>query len=549
MAKYQLRTFKDLIDKVCEQLKIQTSDTESRRRIRRNINTVYLDEVIPFKRWGWLRDSKTLQAEAYVSSGTASVIQNSVTITLSTSPVTSKKGALFSVQGEQETYRIQSHTAGSSSVVLETPYNGATATAASYRIWTDAIPLPSDCKEVVEVSHQWFDRPLENQGFQEFRRTSSSASRLEGRPRYYTTSQLKDPDPYSAITSLPASVSRSSAGLVKTLTFAATLTAYVAVGDQIEVERGGNYVYNGHFVVSSVSGSSLTYTGTVPSQEATTADTAFTIKLRSSASYEAYRELLIFPSMFDKRTILHVDYQRNAEALEDDGDEPLMPVEDRIVLFYGAMWLSCDRERNPEWGAQNFQLFERKLGRMSGKTEDSPDKPMLKPSSLYMAGKRFGGRRRDLSTTGDFGNSTSGGSSSVTGTANSVAIFDANGNLIGSSTVATSALAYLLGAEGGLSATLLSGQASSVLIKSFNATTYKGGQIMFQIQRGSYYEGGTFQFTSDGSTAAYTSFGAGNAGSTGITLLADVSGGLIRFLYTSDSSGPSATLTYRTLLI
>lgn len=458
MAKIQLRTFKDLIDKVCEQLKIQTQDVESRRRIKRNINTVYLDEVVPFKRWQWLRDLRNLQVEPYYFVGTAAVEQNSVTVTLSNPPSTSKAGFYFSAYEGGEVYRILAHVAGSATVILENPYSDVTQATTGYRIWTDSVPLPVDCKEVVEVTHQYMNRPLENMGIQELRRLAAGQPKTEGRPAFYSTGPYRDPEPYSAIPGMPASVSRSSNGLVKTVTFASDVPSVVQPGSKINIALGGSYTYNGEMVVSSIDGSSLTYTGTVAHTETTTADISGVVQLRSSQGYEAYRDLILFPALSDRRTILAVDYQRNVEPMENDSDEPIIPIEDRIVLFYGAMWLSCDRERNPEWANQNYQLFQAKLSRMAGKTEDSPDKPIMKPSNLYLSGKRYGSRKRDLGglTSGWGGTWGVGGGSAITGTANTIAVFNEDGNLVGSDTIIgtfpSTALAYD-NATSGLTAT------------------------------------------------------------------------------------------------
>lgn len=552
MAKYQFRTFKDLIDGVCEQLKIQTSDTESRRRIRRNINTVYLNEVVPFKRWQWLRGHRTLQTEPVFASGTAAVTQNTVTVTLSNAPSTSKKGYFFSTNDSGERYRIASHVAGSTSIQLETPFSGATSVAASYKIWTDAVPLPTDCKEVTEITHDGMDRPLENYGLQEFRRITATGAKAEGRPKAYTTTEFKDPSPYEDIAGMPASVSRSSNGLVRTIVFASDVDSLLAAGDQISVSTvNGNYSYNGEVVVSSVSGTTITYTSVTPLVEASTADITVTVQVRSSESYEAFRSLLLYPSVSTLRTTLHVDYQVNAEPLESDADEPLMPSEDRIVLFYGAMWLSCDRERNPEWANKNDQLFQAKLTRMSGKTEDSPDKPIIKPSGLYLGGKRKPQRHRDIgsSISGFAGGGSSG--SIVTGTASTVAVFNENGELVGSTAISLADLINLLqGSSGGVSTTLNSGVGAPTVVATWSLTDYSHIHVRYGIVRGTAHASGTVIISTDGATAVvHSDAGASSITSTGIAFSADISGGLIRLLYTSDSSGPSASMSYMTDLL
>lgn len=396
--RYQLRTFIDIINAVCETAKVQSGDTVSRNRIRRNINTIYMDEVIPYRQWTWLRSAVNLTQPTYYSTGTALVTENSVAVTLSTGPALSYKGYLFSVDGDNNVYRIASHTAAGTAVVLEVPYAGDTTAAATIKIWSDALVLPPDCKETIDASHSYSSTPMESLGLQEFRRHVVANPKHEGRPSVYTTTDFKDPSPFDTISGLPASATRVSAGLVKTIKFNATLGATEAAlllkeGDQIEVTGAGSYTYNARAVVSSVSTTSatndtITYTVTTPLVESSTADTGITVKKLGVEGFERYRELLIYPSLMNERTTMHLDYIRQAVALEGDTDEPLMSLEDRIVLYYGALWLTWTRERNPEEANINMQLFQKKLDRMAGKSEDSTDKPVLVPSRRYLASKR-----------------------------------------------------------------------------------------------------------------------------------------------------------------
>lgn len=109
----------------------------------------------------------------------------------------------------------------------------------------------------------------------------------------------------------------------------------------------------------------------------------------SETESDRYRLLKVYPSISQYSTILKVDYIKEASALENSGDEPLMPIEDRIVLFYGALSLAWGSiGRNPEEAMRNRQLFEAKLARMMGKITDSFDKPRIEPESTYIIAKR-----------------------------------------------------------------------------------------------------------------------------------------------------------------
>ncbi len=47
MAAYEVKTFADIVSAVREELKIQSTDTTSVNRIKRNINVAYLQRVLP----------------------------------------------------------------------------------------------------------------------------------------------------------------------------------------------------------------------------------------------------------------------------------------------------------------------------------------------------------------------------------------------------------------------------------------------------------------------------------------------------------------------
>ena len=65
MAAYKLTDFSDIYLAVMEELKLQTSDTTSLNRIKRMVNMIYLDEVVPASRWFWLYGNTSLTHQAY----------------------------------------------------------------------------------------------------------------------------------------------------------------------------------------------------------------------------------------------------------------------------------------------------------------------------------------------------------------------------------------------------------------------------------------------------------------------------------------------------
>lgn len=448
-APIYLRTFADIIAAVQEELKVQASDTVARDRIKRAINSNYLNEVIPAEQWPWLRAEAQLLLDAVFQTGTATVVQNSATVIVTVAPSGSRAGQLFSVGGSLETYRISTHTANSTTFELESPFVGGSNASAAFKIWTDALALPTDARETFEVSHAYQNVPMDGHGLQKFYQYVTASPKAEGRPRVYSTSDFVAPEPYASVAGLPPLLTRTSNGLVRTLTFTASVESYVQAGQRIRVTGSAAYQYNGEFVISSVSGASLHFTTTRAMVEIASADVGLVLQVATAEGADArYRELRVHPAICTKKTILKVSYIKEVRPLTELTDEPLMPISDRIVLVYGALaqaWASIGRSDAD--AARNAMLFDRKLTKMQGKLDDSTDLPKFRPSRTYLARKRSGpayGMRARYDSAGDSGGS-SAQNNTIINTPNSVAVFNADGELDASPTTSDSALLRLAG--------------------------------------------------------------------------------------------------------
>lgn len=321
--------FKDIVDAVMEELKLQEGDTVNQARIKRIINEIYIQEVVPYTRWKWLKGHGAIKFAAAYSDGKASVTPASTTVTLSTAPSVSLgsfEGKFFSTSSLNEIYVIESHTAGSTTVVLSSEYLGSLDSEAIFKIWTDKVSLPVDCRETETVWHNMRSTPMKPLGLQKFREVSLQNPKAEGYPVFYYTDDYHDP----------------SAGT-----------------DETESDR--------------------------------------------------YRQLRVHPAICNSPVTINFDYTKEVSELVDDADEPVMPVEDRIVLKYGALataWRSIGR--NPEEAILSYQEFQKKLERMAGKIEDTQDKPRIQPDALYLKARRSP-RYRIGSGIGDAGISGGGG--------------------------------------------------------------------------------------------------------------------------------------------
>jgi hypothetical protein len=311
MAVYGLVTFEDILSAILEELKIPASDADEVNRIKRDINMVYINRVVPAKNWKWLAGFASKEFKPVYSDGTVAVTPDSATITFSVAPATSKAGYWFSTDDYNEIYVIQAHTAGSATATLSSVYTGTLSTGKTFKVWTDAVQLPVDCRETVEVYHDFYMQPMKPVGLQEYRRISSENPKLSARPAYYCT--------------------------------------FEHVGDE----------------------------------DAT-----------------RYRLMKVYPSIFTNSTTIKIDYVKDATPLELDEDEPLMPIEDRIVIVYGALARAWKRLGDPTSAEQSERDFQEKLALMQGRVEDSQDTPQLSVQSRYLARKRGNGYRNKLAAAG-----------------------------------------------------------------------------------------------------------------------------------------------------
>ncbi len=509
MAVYKVLDFSDIVTAVREELGIQSSDTNAINKIKRNINMIYLHEVVPSQRWWWLNGHTEVVHKAYHGEDTATVTPDSATVTLDTAPPSAKgsfAGYYFSVDGFDEVYRISTHTAAGTAITLTSEFQGQQTGSVGYKIWRDTFDLPTDCRETVEVYHDRHQRNMKGIGLQEYRRISSQdGHKTEGLPTHYTTGDFYDP----------------SSGT-----------------DELEADR--------------------------------------------------YRRVKIYPSVYNQNVTIHFDYVKEAEALEDDADEPLMPKEDRIVLVYGALsrtWTSIGR--NPEEAGKNQALFDRKLAAMAGRVEDSFDHPTIAPKSRYLGlmrasrirpihrgGRREGGEGswsnityvkditidgasltddmtvtagktidgRDISADGVTLDSLAGSFANID-TANRVVVTDGTPALE-ESTVTSTELTFLNNVEEQQSVTL-SDNTTNGVAASWDASTYAGVTVHYRLSRtSSNREVGTVHITHDGTNAAIANSYA-EVGTMGVSFTVDVSGSTVRLLYTTTSTGNDVDMIYK----
>lgn len=291
--------------------------------------------------------------------------------------------------------------------VMDVPYTGSTNASASYKIWSDRIPLPADCDHILQVSHDSMNTPMESRSWEELYDIQGLDPLFEARPQYYSLTSYTDPDPSSPITGMPTSATRTSVGYIKTIKFASTLGAtdaalVVQVGDRVIISGAGQESYNTTAIIASITTTDTTndtiaYIGTDAVTEENVADATITVEEENTELHgERYKDLIVHPSCFDEPTTLHVRYLRKAQPLVEDADEPLIPYEDRIVLLYGVLSRAWIKQREPDEAARNLQLFRERLARMKARIESGPSKLQMQPSRVYLNKLRSINKRKGL---------------------------------------------------------------------------------------------------------------------------------------------------------
>lgn len=301
--------YEDLYTAICEAIKVPLTDGTTLGRIKRDINMIYLDHIIPFKprAWWWLEVKQNVVTPVKVTAGTASVAADGTTVTFSSAPTVDLDEYYIKFTGYPHIIKISAHTALGSTATLETAWPDAAVVAGGYKCWKDHASLGSTVKDVIQVTHDRRSTPLD---------LLANVTFSERRARYPDTE------------------------------------GYPVMVNSGDYDASGNRILNW------------------------------------------------YPACWESKTILKIEGRQHAVALSSDADEPLMPVEDRIAIFYGAASLAWARERNESEATKNWNLFIMKLNEMAGKGGEAPQKTEMSVDPDYLVNKRY--RRFRSRTRGRF---------------------------------------------------------------------------------------------------------------------------------------------------
>ncbi len=184
-------TYADIETRVCNQLRIVTTNTAEVAKIKAVINEVYRD-FWAAQDWWFLVKRGVINTVAKYETGTASVTNNSTGVTLSDAPAVglgSFSGRVFMVIGDtvdnNAVYRISSHTAGTTALTLDGAFTGATSTTASFKIYRDSYDAPADLGKLLKPRRYGLTRPMAPVGMNDMSDIKSQDA-TEGKPQLYT---------------------------------------------------------------------------------------------------------------------------------------------------------------------------------------------------------------------------------------------------------------------------------------------------------------------------------------------------------------------------
>lgn len=267
---------------------------------------------------------------------------------------------------------------------------------------------------------------------------------------------------------------------------------------------------------------------------------------------DRYRQVRIWPAINATPVTINFDYIQEVTELNDDADEPVLPVSDRIVLFYGACAMAYSvLNRNEEMHDKMLFKAMEKLKRMAGDHDEGFDAPALTPKSKYVNSIRKSGLKR-----GGARLAVGGGSSSVALPTYLAGVTLNGANVTGNVTVTNGITidgrdisvdgATLDSLATPTSVTLTDNTTNQIVI-SWAVATFDSVQLWYTLRRGTARERGIITLISDGTSVSITQGNVAALGTMGVTLTADVSAGLLRLKSTTSATGTAATFKYTSI--
>lgn len=139
--------------------------------------------------WNWLISDFIIQTVADITTGTVAVTEGSATITFSSAPTDSVEDYEIQFEDTDDWYKIDTHTAASTSATLTTDFIGTTDSAADYILRKVYYALPSTTGKILNIRQSRTKATLRYVPVRQLDRMIPDRTRT-GTPEWYTISGL-----------------------------------------------------------------------------------------------------------------------------------------------------------------------------------------------------------------------------------------------------------------------------------------------------------------------------------------------------------------------
>lgn len=97
----------------------------------------------------------------------------------------------------------------------------------------------------------------------------------------------------------------------------------------------------------------------------------------------------LFPKIADEDYVLNITYSKKVDKMENDEDEPIIPLESRIILLYGALAAFYAQQNNESQFQYWNGLFLQEVKKLESDIDDVSEFPQLKATNKWRKNRRI----------------------------------------------------------------------------------------------------------------------------------------------------------------
>ncbi len=150
--------------------------------------------------WWWLKKDPpgTLVLEPNITAGTVAITNSSASITFSTGPTPTVAGYFIHFTGDNDIFRVITHTATQTGATLDTAYTGSTDGASNYTLFKLEYDLASDVMRVI-APMRTFNQPTRVRLDHEFDIVGTELPALEQKYPLANATSSENPDVFAMV--------------------------------------------------------------------------------------------------------------------------------------------------------------------------------------------------------------------------------------------------------------------------------------------------------------------------------------------------------------